>query len=123
MLKFTKDHEWLKVEDGTATIGITAHAAEQLGDLVFVELPEVGKEIDKGGNAAVVESVKAASDVYAPVSGTVLEVNQEIVDDPSIVNTDPQGAGWFFKVTMASASDADALLDEEAYKKLISAES
>lgn len=123
MLKFTKDHEWLKVEDGTATIGITAHAAEQLGDLVFVELPEVGKEIDKGGNAAVVESVKAASDVYAPVSGTVLEVNQEIVDDPSIVNTDPQGAGWFFKVTMASAGDADALLDEDAYKKLISAES
>jgi glycine cleavage system H protein len=123
MLKFTKDHEWLKVEDGTATIGITAHAAEQLGDLVFVELPEVGKEIDKGGNAAVVESVKAASDVYAPVAGTVLEVNQEIVDDPSIVNTDPQGAGWFFKVTMASASDADALLDEDAYKKLISAES
>lgn len=123
MLKFTKDHEWLKVEDGTATIGITAHAAEQLGDLVFVELPEVGKEIDKGGNAAVVESVKAASDVYAPVAGTVLEVNQVIVDDPSIVNTDPQGAGWFFKVTVASAGDADALLDEDAYKKLISAES
>ncbi len=123
MLKFTKDHEWLKVEDGTATIGITAHAAEQLGDLVFVELPEVGKEIDKGGNAAVVESVKAASDVYAPVAGTVLEVNQEIVDDPSIVNSDPQGNGWFFKVTMASRADADALLDEDAYKKLIAAES
>ncbi|MCH9808745.1 MAG: glycine cleavage system protein GcvH [Alphaproteobacteria bacterium] len=123
MLKFTKDHEWLKVEDGTAVVGITAHAAEQLGDLVFVELPEVGKDVEKGGNAAVVESVKAASDVYAPIAGTIAEVNEAIVEDPSIVNSDPQGAGWFFKVKLASAGDADELLDEDAYKKLIAADS
>ncbi len=119
MLKFTKDHEWLSVEDGVAVVGITAHAAEQLGDLVFVELPDVGKDFDKGANAAVVESVKAASDVYAPVAGTITEVNEAIVEDPSVVNSDPQGAGWFFKVKLASADAADDLMDEDAYKKLI----
>ncbi|CAN7349265.1 glycine cleavage system protein GcvH [Neorhizobium sp. BETTINA12A] len=119
MLKFTAEHEWLKLEDGIATVGITSHAAEQLGDLVFVELPEVGAILTKDGNAATVESVKAASDVYCPLDGEVTEVNQAIVDDPSIVNSDPQGAGWFFKLKLKTASDADALLDEAAYQELI----
>ncbi|MEQ8824828.1 MAG: glycine cleavage system protein GcvH [Filomicrobium sp.] len=118
MLKFTKDHEWVRVENGTATVGITAHAAEQLGDLVFVELPEVGKELSKGDNAAVVESVKAASDVYAPLSGTVTEVNEAIAEDPSQVNADPAGAGWFYKLEVNDDSEAADLLDEEAYAKI-----
>lgn len=119
MLKFTAEHEWLKLEDGVATVGITAHAAEQLGDLVFVELPEVGATFEKNGEASTVESVKAASDVYCPLDGEITEINQAIVDDPSLVNSDPQGAGWFFKLKLANASDADALLDEAAYKELI----
>lgn len=119
MLKFTSDHEWLKLEGDVATIGITIHAAEQLGDLVFVELPEVGSELTKDGNAATVESVKAASDVYCPLDGEVTEVNQTIVDDPAIVNSDPQGAGWFFKLKLKNPSDVDGLLDESAYKDLI----
>lgn len=119
MLKFTKDHEWLKVESGVATVGITAHAAEQLGDLVFVELPETGVGFSKGDDAATVESVKAASEVYCPLDGEITEVNEAIVNDPSLVNSDPQGAGWFFKLKLANAADADALLDEAAYKELI----
>ncbi|MCB5202088.1 glycine cleavage system protein GcvH [Neorhizobium sp. T786] len=119
MLKFTPDHEWLKLDGDVATIGITIHAAEQLGDLVFVELPEVGAELTKDGNAATVESVKAASDVYCPLDGEVTEVNQAIVDDPAVVNSDPQGAGWFFKLKLKNPSDADGLLDESAYKDLI----
>lgn len=119
MLKFTKDHEWVKIDGDTATVGISAHAAEQLGDLVFVELPEVGKALGRGDNAAVVESVKAASDVYAPLSGTVTEVNDAVVDDPSIVNSDAPGAGWFFKLKLTDVSEADGLLDEAAYQKLI----
>jgi glycine cleavage system H protein len=119
MLKFTQEHEWLKIEGDVATVGITTHAAEQLGDLVFVELPEVGATFSKDGDAATVESVKAASDVYCPLDGEVVEINQAIVDDPSLVNSDPQGAGWFFKLKLANASDADALLDEAAYKELI----
>lgn len=119
MLKFTAEHEWLKLEGDVATVGITTHAAEQLGDLVFVELPEVGAELTKDGNAATVESVKAASDVYAPLDGEVTEVNQAIVDDPSVVNSDPQGAGWFFKLKLKNTSDLDALMDEAAYKDII----
>jgi glycine cleavage system H protein len=119
MLKFTQEHEWLKIEGDVATVGITSHAAEQLGDLVFVELPEVGATFSKDGDAATVESVKAASDVYCPLDGEVVEVNQAIVDDPSLVNSDPQGKGWFFKLKLSNASDADALLDEAAYKELI----
>jgi glycine cleavage system H protein len=119
MLKFTAEHEWLKLEDGVATVGITRHAADQLGDLVFVELPEIGAELTKDGNAATVESVKAASDVYAPLNGEVTEVNQSIVDDPSLVNSDPQGAAWFFKLKLKNTADADGLLDEAAYKELI----
>ncbi|SSC73678.1 unnamed protein product [Ciceribacter sp. T2.26MG-112.2] len=119
MLKFTAEHEWLKLEGDIATVGITTHAAEQLGDLVFVELPEVGATFDKGADAATVESVKAASEVYCPLDGEITEINQAIVDDPSLVNSDPQGAGWFFKLKLKTPSDADALLDEAAYNELI----
>jgi glycine cleavage system H protein len=119
MLKFTEDHEWLKIEGDVATVGITEHAAEQLGDLVFVELPEAGTSFEKGGEASTVESVKAASDVYCPLDGEIVEVNQAIVDDPSLVNSDPTGEGWFFKLKLANADDADALMDETAYQTMI----
>lgn len=119
MLKFTEEHEWLKVEGGVATVGITEHAADQLGDLVFVELPEVGATLSKGDSAATVESVKAASDVYCPLDGEITEVNQAIADDPALVNSDAQGAAWFFKLKLADPGSADALLDEAAYKELI----
>ncbi|MEH3125616.1 glycine cleavage system protein GcvH [Agrobacterium cavarae] len=119
MLKFTQEHEWLKIEGDVATVGITTHAAEQLGDLVFVELPDVGATFSKNGEAATVESVKAASDVYCPLDGEIVEINQAIVDDPSLVNSDPQGAGWFFKLKLSNAADADSLLDEAAYKELV----
>ncbi len=119
MLKFTEEHEWLKIEGGVATVGITLHAAEQLGDLVFVELPEVGATFEKGGDAATVESVKAASDVYCPLDGEIVEVNEAITADPSLVNSDPQGAGWFFKLKLANVADADGLMDEAAYKELV----
>jgi glycine cleavage system H protein len=120
MLKFTDDHEWLRVEGDTATVGITKYATEQLGDIVFVELPETGAEFAKGDAAAVVESVKAASDIYMPLDGTITEVNEAIVDEPAKVNEDPQGAAWFFRMTLKNASDADALMDEAAYKELVS---
>lgn len=119
MLKFTEDHEWLKIENGVATIGITEHATEQLGDLVFVELPEEGTDFEAGDTAATLESVKAASDVYAPLAGEVVETNEAIVDDPSIVNSDPMGEGWFFKLKLADASAADGLMDEDAYKAMV----
>jgi glycine cleavage system H protein len=120
MLKFTDDHEWLQIEGDTATVGITKYATEQLGDIVFVELPEAGAEFAKGDAAAVVESVKAASDVFMPLDGTIIEVNQAIVDEPSKLNEDPEGAAWFFKMTLKNPSDADALMDEAAYKELVS---
>ncbi len=116
MLKFTEDHEWLKFEDGVATVGITGHAATELGDLVFVELPKIGADLKKGAAAAVVESVKAASDVYAPLDGAVVEINEAVVSDPSIVNADPMGKGWLYKLKLADASALDGLLDEAAYK-------
>lgn len=115
MLRFTDDHEWIRVEGDLATVGITTHAAEQLGDLVFVELPKVGSKIEKGGAVAVVESVKAASDVYAPVSGEVVEVNEAAVTDPTKVGTDPQGEGWLYKVRIGDTSALDGLMDEAAY--------
>lgn len=114
-LYFTEDHEWISVDGGTATVGITAFAAEQLGDVVFVELPEVGKTLTKGGEAAVVESVKAASEIYAPASGDVTEVNGAIEDDPAQVNADPEGQGWFYKATVTDAGDLSALMDKAAY--------
>ena len=119
MLKFTEDHEWLRIENGVATVGITAHAADQLGDLVYVELPDPGRTLGKGEAAATVESVKAASDVYAPLAGEVVEVNAAIAEDPAIVNSDAMGAGWFFRLRLADAAAADKLLDEAAYKALI----
>lgn len=121
MLRFTEDHEWLRLDGDIATIGITAHAAQQLGDLVFVQLPDIGSRLSKGDVAAVVESVKAASDVYAPIAGEVAEINDVIVNDPSIVNSDPQNAGWFFKLKLADPKAFDALMDEAAYNKLIGA--
>ncbi|KAA1178615.1 glycine cleavage system protein GcvH [Rhizobium tropici] len=119
MLKFTEEHEWLKVEGDVAIVGITAHAAEQLGDLVFVELPEVGASFSKGDDAATVESVKAASEVYCPLDGEITEVNEAITADPALVNSDPMGAGWFFKLKLKNVGDLDGLLDESGYKELI----
>jgi glycine cleavage system H protein len=118
LLKYTEEHEWLRLEGDIATVGITAHATELLGDIVFVQLPEVGATLAKGDGAAVVESVKAASDVFAPLAGEVVELNQAIVEDPAIVNADPQGAGWFFKLRLADVRAMDGLMDEAAYKKL-----
>ncbi len=115
MLRFTDEHEWINLEGDVATIGITAHAAEQLGDLVFVELPKVGTRLKKGEAAAVVESVKAASDVYAPLSGEVTELNAKAVEDPAGVGTDPQGAGWLYKIRIDDRSAMDGLMDEAAY--------
>ena len=119
MLKFTEDHEWLNIEGDVATVGITQHATEQLGDLVFVELPEVGAEVEKGAGVSTVESVKAASDVYAPVSGEVLEVNEAIVNDPELVNSDPMGAAWFFKIKMSDVSELEGMMDEAGYQALV----
>ena len=119
MLKFTDEHEWLKLDDDVATVGITEHAATQLGDLVFVELPKVGAKLEKGGQAATVESVKAASDVYAPLSGEVVAINQRLSEDPGVVNSDPMGEGWFFKLKLARVQDMEALMDAAAYKALI----
>ena len=119
MLKFTQEHEWVRIEGDVATVGITQHAQEQLGDLVFVELPGVGKSFVKGAPSAVVESVKAAVEVYAPIGGEVVEANLAIVADPSLVNSDPMGAGWFFKLKFANLSEVDALMDEAAYKALL----
>jgi glycine cleavage system H protein len=119
MPKYTEDHEWLEINGDVATVGITQHAAEQLGDLVFVELPQAGTQLKKGGTAATVESVKAASDVYCPLDGEIIESNAAITSDPSLVNSDPQGAGWFFKLKLARAADADGLMDEAAYLALV----
>ena len=113
---YTKEHEWIRVEGDTATVGVTDFAQGQLGDVVFVEIPEAGRQVTKGGEAAVVESVKAASDVYSPVSGEVTEGNNAIVEDPSLVNSDPEGEGWFFKVRLADASELEGLMDSDAYK-------
>ena len=113
---FTREHEWIKVDGDTATVGITDHAQEALGDIVFTEVPDAGKQLSKGQEAAVVESVKAASDVYSPVSGEVIEGNQAAVDDSSLVNSDPEGEGWFFKVRLSDSSELDGLMDEGAYR-------
>jgi glycine cleavage system H protein len=119
-LYFTKEHEWIRVEGDTATVGITNHAQGQLGDIVFAEAPEAGKTLNKGGEAAVVESVKAASDVYAPASGEVIEANPAIADDPSVINSDPEGEGWFFKLRLANSAELDGLMDEDAYREFVS---
>jgi len=113
---YTEEHEWIRVEGDVATVGITDFAQGQLGDVVFVEIPEAGKQVTKGGEAAVVESVKAASDVYAPVSGEVVEGNNALVEDPSLVNSDPEGEGWFFRLRLSDPSQLEGLMDAEAYK-------
>lgn len=116
---FTQDHEWIEVDGTTATVGITDYAQGQLGDIVFVEVPGEGASVTKGGEAAVVESVKAASDVYSPVSGTVTEGNPALEDDPALVNSAPEGDGWFFKLTITDAGELDGLMDESAYKDFV----
>jgi glycine cleavage system H protein len=113
---FTKEHEWVRVEGDTATVGISNHAQEALGDIVFAEVPETGRQVSKGQEAAVVESVKAASDVYAPVSGEVIEGNSQVADDPAIVNRDPEGEGWFFKVRLSDPGEIEGMMDEPAYR-------
>lgn len=118
-LYFTKDHEWVRVDGGTATVGITDFAQGQLGDVVFVENPPVGSPLTKGKDAAVVESVKAASEVYAPISGTVTEVNPELEGEPALVNTAPEDGGWFFRMTVGDASELDGLMDEAAYRTYV----
>lgn len=116
---FTEDHEWIEVDGDSATVGITEYAQSQLGDIVFAEVPATGATLKKGGDAAVVESVKAASDVYAPVSGTVTEGNAALEGDPALVNSDPEGEGWFFKITLSDTSELDSLMDAAAYKAFV----
>jgi len=116
---FTEEHEWVEVEGKIATVGITEYAQQQLGDVVFVDVPGEGKQFDKGDEAAVVESVKAASDVYSPVSGTIVEGNDVLADEPGLVNSDPEGDGWFFKLELTDAGELDNLMDEAAYKKFV----
>ena len=116
---FTKDHEWVRVDGDTGIVGITDYAQGQLGDIVFVEVPEAGRQLDKGGDAAVVESVKAASDIYAPVGGEVIEGNSALADEPSLVNTDPEGEGWFFKMRISDASELANLMDADAYRAFL----
>jgi glycine cleavage system H protein len=118
-LRFTKDHEWVRLEGDLAVVGVTDYAQSQLGDVVYVELPEIGRRVEQGKEAAVVESVKAASEVYAPVSGEVAEVNEALAVDPAMVNADPMGDGWFFKLRVDDPKQFDGLMDEAAYKRLV----
>ena len=115
LVKYTKDHEYISVTDGIGIAGITDHAQEKLGDITFVELPGLGKELKQGDAAGVVESMKAASDVYAPVGGSVVEINEALTDKPELVNNDAEGAGWFFKIKLANPSELDSLMDRDAY--------
>jgi glycine cleavage system H protein len=119
LLRFTKDHEWIRLDGDLAVVGITDYAQSQLGDVVYVELPEIGRRIERGKEAAVVESVKAASEVYAPASGEVAEVNEAIAADPAKVNADPMGEGWFLKLRLANSGELEGLLDEEAYQRFV----
>ena len=116
-VKYSKEHEWIKLDGDTAVVGITQHATEMLGDIVFVELPEIGSSVVKDGNAGVVESTKAASDIYTPVSGEIIENNQAIVDDPAKVNFDPENEAWFFKLKITDKSEMDSLMNKEEYEK------
>ncbi len=118
-LYFTGEHEWIRVENGVATVGISDHAQQALGDIVFAEVPDTGRALNKGDEAAVVESVKAASDVYAPVAGEVIEGNPALADDPALINRDPEGVGWFFKMTLADEGELDDLMDEPTYREWV----
>ncbi|PXA99800.1 glycine cleavage system protein GcvH [Nostoc sp. 3335mG] len=117
---YTEDHEWVEVDGDTGTVGISDYAQSQLGDIVFVEVPDAGRDVTKGDEAAVVESVKAASDVYSPVTGTVIEGNPALADTPELVNEDPEGDGWFFKLTLSDPSEVEKLMDEPAYREFVS---
>ena len=117
MKKYTKTHEWIELSDGTGTVGITNYAQERLGDVVYVELPDVGKKVKKGETVLTIESVKAASDVYSPADGEVVEVNETLNDNPGLINEDPEGKGWIFKIKVENSSQFDELLSEEEYKK------
>ncbi|MBM3632409.1 MAG: glycine cleavage system protein GcvH [Alphaproteobacteria bacterium] len=119
MMKYTDQHEWIRIEGDTGTIGITEYAAHQLGDVVFTELPSLGKVMAQGSEAAVVESVKAASEIYAPVSGEVIEINKALEGQPDLINTDPVGAGWFFKIKISNFAELDKLMEESAYEAFI----
>lgn len=120
--KFTEDHEWIRMEDDeTGVCGITEYAQDQLGELVFIELPEVGQDVAQGSETAVIESVKAAGELKAPVTGTIIEVNETLADEPEIVNSDPQGDGWFVKIKLSDLSELDGLMDEDAYQEYIDA--
>lgn len=119
MLKYTKDHEWLRIEGDVVTFGITPYAQEKLGDIVFVELPKLGANLEQGASAAVVELVKAASEVYAPIGGEIVEVNEALVAEPSLINTDPMGKGWFAKIRISDKSQSETLLDEQSYMALL----
>lgn len=119
MIRYTKDHEWVRLDGSVATVGITTHAQDALGDLVFVELPEPGREVTEAEAVAVVESVKAASDVYAPLAGRVTEVNLQLAEDPALVNRDPAGEGWFFKLQLADPAAFESLMDQQAYDALV----
>lgn len=121
-IKYTREHEWIRIEGDTATVGITFYAQEQLGDVVFVELPEADTSADQGAEVAVVESVKAASDIYAPVTGTIVESNSELSDRPELVNEDPENDGWFFKMNLSDTSELEDLLDETDYQTFIQEE-
>ena len=116
---YTSEHEWISVEGDVGTVGISSHAQEALGDIVFAEVPESGRTLNKGDEAAVVESVKAASDVYSPVAGEVIEGNSALADDPALINRDPEGDGWFFKIRLADTSELDGLMDEAAYREWV----
>lgn len=118
-LYFTREHEWIRVDGDSATVGISDHAQQALGDIVFAEVPETGRQLKKGEEAAVVESVKAASDVYAPVSGEVAEGNSAVTDDPALINRDPEGEGWFFKLKLSDQNELDGLMDEAAYREWV----
>ena len=118
-VKYTEDHEWIRMEGDVGTVGITDYAQEQLGDVVFVELPEAGRAVTKGNDAAVVESVKAASEIYAPADGEVVEANQAVADDPALVNSDPMGKGWFFKMKLSDPGAISGLMDEAAYESFV----
>ena len=122
-VKYSDDHEWVRVEGDVGTIGITTFAQQQLGDVVYVEVPEAGTEVEKGGEVAVVESVKAASELYAPIDGEVVESNQGLADDPAPVNNDPEGEGWFFKMKISNPGQLDELMDEAAYKAFVESQS
>ncbi|MFZ5709407.1 MAG: glycine cleavage system protein GcvH [Pseudomonadota bacterium] len=118
-MRYTEEHEWLRAEGDVIVVGITAHASEQLGDVVFVDLPEVGRKVSKGDEICVIESVKAASDILAPLDGEIVEVNPKLADEPALVNEDPTGAAWFFKMKVADPKAIDAYMDEAAYKAMV----